>query len=82
MSAASCPLGRAAPPTNLPRRRAGSLAEGLRTAARLFDEIRYGDKDGSLAAYQLVSRVAEDVRKARPTAAAPEPALAGFGVPR
>jgi len=58
------------------------LAEGLRTAAGLFDEIRYGDKDGSLAGYQLVSRVAEDVRTARPTAAAPEPALAGFGVPR
>ena len=57
-------------------------AADLRTAARLFDDIRYGDKDGSLAGYQLVSRVAENVRTARPAAAAPEPTLAGFGVPQ
>ena len=59
-----------------------SQAADLRTAARLFDDIRYGDKDGSLAGYQLVSRVAESVRAARPVAAAPEPTLAGFGVPQ
>jgi hypothetical protein len=59
-----------------------SLAGDLRTVTRLFDDIRYGDKDGSLAGYQLVSRVADNVRTARPAAAAPEPALAGFGVPR
>jgi hypothetical protein len=59
-----------------------SLAADLRTAARLFDDIRYGDKEGSPAGYQLVNRVAENARTARPAAAAPEPALAGFGVPR
>lgn len=59
-----------------------SQAAHLRTAARLFDDIRYGDKDGSLAGYQLVSRVARSVRAARPVAAAPEPTLAGFGVPQ
>jgi len=59
-----------------------SQAETLRTAARLFDDIRYGDKEGGLAGYQLVSRVAENVRTARPVAAAPESTLAGFGVPQ
>jgi hypothetical protein len=59
-----------------------SQAADLRTAARLFDDIRYGDKEGSLTGYQLVSRVAENVRTARPVAAAPEPTLAGFGVPQ
>ena len=59
-----------------------SLAGDLRTAARLFDDIRYGDKDGSLAGYQLVRLVADNVRTARPAAAASEPTLAGFGGPR
>lgn len=57
------------------------LAGDLRTAARLFDDIRYGAKDGSLAGYQLVSLVAESARTAQPAAGA-EPTLAGFGVPR
>jgi hypothetical protein len=59
-----------------------SLAADLRTAARLFDDIRYGDRDGSLAGYQLVSRVAGNVRTARPAAAAPEPTLAALGMPQ
>lgn len=59
------------------------IADDLRAATRLFDDIRYGDKDGSHAGYQLVSRVDKDVRAARAAAAAaPEPDLAGFGVPR
>src|SRR6266568_4105636 len=59
------------------------LADDLRAVTRLFDDIRYGDKDGSRAGYQLVSQVDKDVRAARPAAArAAQPAMAGFGVPR
>jgi hypothetical protein len=59
-----------------------SQADDLRMATRLFDDIRYGEKHGSPAGYQLVSRVAENIRASRPAAPAAEPALAGFGVPR
>ncbi len=59
------------------------LAGDLRAVTRLFDDIRYGDKDGNLAGYQLVGRVDTAVRAARPAAGpAHEPAPAGFGVPR
>jgi len=59
------------------------LAADLRTAAQLFDDVRYGDRDGTLAGYRLVRRIDEQVRSARPAASpAAEPALAGFGVPR
>jgi hypothetical protein len=59
------------------------LAGDLRAVTRLFDDIRYGDKDGNLAGYQLVGRLDEAVRAARPAAGpAQEPAPAGFGVPR
>src|SRR5215470_16571617 len=41
------------------------LAGDLRTVARLFDDIRYGDKEGSRAGYELVRRVDSDVQAAR-----------------
>lgn len=60
-----------------------ALAADLRTVTRLFDDVRYGDKAGSLAGYQVVSRIDEAVSAARPHgAAAAETATAGFGVPR
>ncbi|HEX5191042.1 MAG TPA: DUF4129 domain-containing protein [Streptosporangiaceae bacterium] len=60
-----------------------ALTADLKAVTRLFDDIRYGDKDGSLAGYQLVSRVDEAVRSARAQgAAAAEATQAGFGVPR
>jgi type II secretory pathway pseudopilin PulG len=59
------------------------LADDLRDVTRLFDDIRYGDRDGSQAGYQLVRRVDEQVRAARPAeVTAAQPAMAGFGVPR
>jgi hypothetical protein len=76
-----------------PGRTAGELAEeasrelpshasDLRTVMRLFADVRYGDKEGSLAGYQLVSRVDKEVSAARPTAAsATQAELADFGVP-
>ncbi len=59
------------------------LADGLRTVTQLFDDIRYGDRDGSHAGYQLVSRVDDEIRAAR-AAGGPgsEPAMAGPAVPR
>lgn len=59
------------------------LAADLRAATRLFDGVRYGDKDGNLAGYQLVSRLDQEVRAARPAAApAPPEQLAGLVMPR
>ncbi len=59
------------------------LAADLRAVTRLFDDIRYGDKDGNLAGYDLVSRVDKAVRAARPaTGPAPAPAMAGLAVPK
>jgi hypothetical protein len=59
------------------------LAADLRAVTRLFEDIRYGDKDGNLEGYRLVSRVDKEVRAARPAATPPPPAqLTGFGVPR
>ena len=59
------------------------LAADLRAATRLFEDIRYGDKDGNLEGYQLVSRVDKEVRVARPAAApAPQAQPTGFGAPR
>jgi Domain of unknown function (DUF4129) len=59
-----------------------SLAADLRSVTRLFDDIRYGDRAGNLAGYQLVSRVDADVRAARPRAGQPaEPVLIGLGLP-
>ena len=50
------------------------LAGDLRTVTRLFDDIRYGDREGSQAGYLLVSRLDRQVRAAR-AAAAPGPSL-------
>ena len=59
------------------------LTSDLRAVMQLFDDVRYGDKEGNLAGYQLVSRVDKDVSAARPTGAPTQQAeLAGFGVPQ
>jgi len=59
------------------------LAGDLRTVARLFDDIRYGDKEGSRAGYELVRRVDSDVQAARRGfGVAAQPDMAGSGVPR
>jgi hypothetical protein len=59
-----------------------SLAADLLAVTRLFDDIRYGDREGNLAGYELVSQVDAQVRAARPAAAkAAAPTLSGFGVP-
>lgn len=50
--------------------------DGLRRAARIFDDIWYGGRTGSRAAYDEITRVDERVRAARPTL---EPAPAGVG---
>ncbi len=42
------------------------LARDLRAVTRLFDDVRYGDLDGTKTGYALVSRVGADVRAARP----------------
>ena len=59
-----------------------ALAGGLRAATRLFDDVRYGDREGTRTGYDLVSRIGADVRAARPGdgqasagAAAGEPAV-------
>ena len=59
------------------------LAADLTTAARLFDDVRYGGRSGTQAGYALVTRVDTDVRDAR-VSAAPDAlvAPAGYGVPR
>jgi hypothetical protein len=60
-----------------------ALAADLRAVTRLFDDVRYGGKEGTLAGHQLVSRVGEAVRAARPLGAPADAAPpAGFGVPR
>jgi hypothetical protein len=66
-----------------------ALADDLLTAARLFDDVRYGDRPGTRAGYELVSRVDASVRTAPVSAAAATtsggprpPQLAGLGVPR
>lgn len=59
------------------------LAADLQAATRLFDDIRYGDRAGSLAGYQLVSRVDKEIRAARAAVGpGPAPATAGLAAPR
>lgn len=59
------------------------LAGDLRTVTRMFDDIRYGDRDGSQAGYQLVSRLDRDVRAAQAAAdPGPAAAIAELAVPR
>jgi hypothetical protein len=64
-------------------RELAGLAARLRAAMQLFDDVRYGGKNGTLAGYELVSGVDEAVRAARPSAApGPQMATAGSEVPR
>ncbi len=42
-----------------------ALAGGLRSAARLFDDVRYGGRAGTAAGYELVIRVDAQVRTVR-----------------
>lgn len=57
-----------------------ALAADLRTVTRLFDDVRYGDLDGTQSGYALVRRVGTEVQTARPGGdrgdAAPAGALA------
>jgi hypothetical protein len=57
-----------------------ALAADLRTVSRLFDDVRYGDLDGTQSGYALVSQVGANVRAARPGGqggdGTPAPALA------
>ncbi|HEX9064083.1 MAG TPA: DUF4129 domain-containing protein [Streptosporangiaceae bacterium] len=58
-------------------------AAGLREVTRLFDDVRYGDRDGSRDGYDLVMRTATAVLAARPDAAADRGATGGeLAVPR
>jgi len=53
----------------------------LHGVMRLFDDVLYGDRDGTQAGYQQVSLVDTDLRSARPTAgSSPEPAIAGSAI--
>lgn len=59
------------------------LAAELRTVTRLFDDVRYGDKPGTQAGYELVGQVGERVRTAPVTVTdGGPPAAAGLLVPR
>ena len=60
-----------------------SLTADLRSATRLFDDIRYGDASWHRTGYQLISRLDDAVRTTPVTAARTRPAeVSGFGVPR
>jgi Domain of unknown function (DUF4129) len=50
-------------------------ATGLRAAARLFDDVRYGERAGTAAGYQQVRELDAAIRAARPAVPA-APALA------
>jgi hypothetical protein len=57
-------------------------AAGLRDAARLFDDVRYGDRAGSPAGYERVRDLDASIASARtPTVATARPAAAGAGNP-
>ncbi|HET9893621.1 MAG TPA: DUF4129 domain-containing protein [Streptosporangiaceae bacterium] len=60
-----------------------ALAADLRSAMKSFDDIRYGDRPGTRAGYDLVCRVDASVQAAR-SAAGPDkqPALTGPALPR
>ena len=60
-----------------------SLTADLRSATRLFDDIRYGDRPGTEAGYQLISRLDAAVRTTPATAGGTQPVeTSGFGLPR
>ena len=64
-------------------RRLLALGPDLRSVARLFDDVRYGDRAGTPEGYALVKRVDAEVRATRVTISADHlPALAAQGVPR
>ena len=53
-------------------------AAGLRAAARLFDEVRYGERAGTAAGYNQLRDLGAEIRAARPAEmAAPAGAAAG-----
>jgi hypothetical protein len=57
-------------------------AAGLRDAARLFDDVRYGDRAGTLAGYERVRDLDASIASARtPAVATAGPAPAGAGNP-
>jgi len=59
------------------------LAGDLRAVTQLFDDVRYGDKEGKQAGYELARRVDKDVAAARPSAGTAALAtMAASGVPR
>jgi hypothetical protein len=59
------------------------LATALRTVTRLFDDVRYGDRPGTEAGYELVSQVDGQVRAAPVTLTdANRPVAADLLVPR
>jgi hypothetical protein len=60
-----------------------SLAADLRSATGLFDDIRYGDRPGTEAGYQLVSRLDAAVRTTPTVAGGTRPVeIIGPAVPR
>jgi hypothetical protein len=59
------------------------LAPDLSTVTRLFDDVRYGDRPGTRAGYELVTRVDARTRTAAPASADAEgPQASPLGVPR
>ncbi len=59
------------------------VAADLTTAARLFDEVRYGGRAGTQAGYAWVTRADSQVQEARvSTAEMAQVAEAGYGAPR
>jgi hypothetical protein len=47
-------------------------ADGLSQAARLFDDVRYGGRDGTAEGYQQMRDLDASLRAARPATAAPD----------
>lgn len=58
------------------------LATELRAVMRLFDDVRYGDRPGTSAGYELVGRVDGQVRTTSVTVTGDRPAAADLLVPR
>ena len=60
-----------------------NLADDLRAVTRLFDDVRYGDRQGTEAGYKQAARVDASVRNAPVTVGEPrQPVAAGLRVPR
>jgi Domain of unknown function (DUF4129) len=58
------------------------LASDLRAVTRLFDDVRYGDREGTPAGYARVSQVAVEVRAARAGTGGPEQVAPALAAPR